>query len=96
MILNLMRVEDLRVEDMLARSFAEFHAQRGMSDERAALALDAAALRKVRKLIDGGVFGGPERMGRRGETRRGYFLSARRREAGSGRRFLTARARRAP
>ena len=52
MILNLMRVEDLRVEDMLARSFAEFHAQRGMSDERAALALDAAALRKVRKLID--------------------------------------------
>jgi antiviral helicase SKI2 len=37
---------------MLARSFAEFHAQRGMSDERAALALDAAALRKVRKLIE--------------------------------------------
>ena len=30
MILNLMRVEDLRVEDMLARSFAEFHAQRSV------------------------------------------------------------------
>jgi|TARA_B110000977_G_scaffold147731_1_gene187279 antiviral helicase SKI2 len=27
MILNLLRVEDLRVEDMLQRSFAEFHAQ---------------------------------------------------------------------
>ena len=50
MILNLMRVEDLRVEDMLARSFAEFHAQRGMRDERAKLALDAAALRKTRAL----------------------------------------------
>ncbi|GMH32178.1 hypothetical protein BSKO_00012 [Bryopsis sp. KO-2023] len=28
MILNLMRVEDLKVEDMLKRSFAEFHAQK--------------------------------------------------------------------
>ncbi|CAL8471306.1 g10848 [Coccomyxa elongata] len=28
MILNLLRVEDLKVEDMLKRSFAEFHAQR--------------------------------------------------------------------
>ena len=34
MILNLMRVEDLRVEDMLVRSFAEFHAQRSVIDRR--------------------------------------------------------------
>ena len=51
MILNLMRVEDLRVEDMLARSFAEFHAQRSVGDRRGALAIDAAALRKVEQLI---------------------------------------------
>ncbi|MEW5305638.1 MAG: hypothetical protein WDW36_008165 [Sanguina aurantia] len=29
MLLNLLRVEDLKVEDMLKRSFAEFHSQRG-------------------------------------------------------------------
>jgi antiviral helicase SKI2 len=50
MILNLMRVEDLRVEDMLARSFAEFHAQRGVMDKRAGLALDVAALKRVNHL----------------------------------------------
>jgi len=51
MILNLMRVEDLRVEDMLARSFAEFHAQRSSVDRRGELAVDLAALRKVESLI---------------------------------------------
>ena len=51
MILNLMRVEDLRVEDMLARSFAEFHAQRSSIDRRGELAVDLAALRKVESLI---------------------------------------------
>ena len=50
MILNLMRVEDLRVEDMLARSFAELHAQRSVGDRKGALALDAAALRRVEEL----------------------------------------------
>ena len=30
MIVNLLRVEDLSVEDMLKRSFAELHAQRAM------------------------------------------------------------------
>eukprot|EP00958_Prasinococcus_capsulatus_P010038 scaffold978_cov392-Prasinococcus_capsulatus_cf.AAC.1 len=34
MILQVLRVEDLQVEDMLKRSFAEFHAQRGMPKQR--------------------------------------------------------------
>ena len=51
MILNLMRVEDLRVEDMLARSFAEFHAQRSRGNTRGALSLDVAALKRVDELI---------------------------------------------
>ena len=33
MILNLLRVEDLRVEDMIKRSFAEFHAQKALPGE---------------------------------------------------------------
>jgi antiviral helicase SKI2 len=32
MILNLLRVEDLKVEDMMKRSFAEFHAQKALPD----------------------------------------------------------------
>ncbi|EFJ42164.1 hypothetical protein VOLCADRAFT_107417 [Volvox carteri f. nagariensis] len=50
MILNLLRVEDLKVEDMLKRSFAEFHAQRAapagaaeLSDVERRLAAAAAA-----------------------------------------------------
>jgi len=39
MILNLLRVEDLKVEDMLRRSFAEFHAQRAQPEKAAALEL---------------------------------------------------------
>ncbi|GIL59558.1 hypothetical protein Vafri_14316, partial [Volvox africanus] len=38
MILNLLRVEDLKVEDMLKRSFAEFHAQRAAPAGAAELA----------------------------------------------------------
>lgn len=38
MILNLLRVEDLKVEDMMKRSFAEFHAQKSVPE-----ALDAVA-----------------------------------------------------
>lgn len=34
MILNLLRVEELRVEDMMRRSFAEFHIQRDSQQRR--------------------------------------------------------------
>lgn len=44
MILNLLRVEDLKVEDMLRRSFAEFHAQRAQPGKSAALAAGQAQL----------------------------------------------------
>ena len=37
---------------MLARSFAEFHAQRSVGDRRGELAIDNAALRKVESLIE--------------------------------------------
>lgn len=37
MLLNLLRVEDLKVEDMLKRSFAEFHAQKAAPQKVAAL-----------------------------------------------------------
>ena len=50
MILNLMRVEDLRVEDMLRRSFAEFHAQRALAGKRAALAAAESAAARVAAL----------------------------------------------
>jgi len=45
MILNLLRVEDLKVEDMLRRSFAEFHAQRAQPGKQAALELAQRRLR---------------------------------------------------
>jgi antiviral helicase SKI2 len=45
MILNLLRVEDLKVEDMLRRSFAEFHAQRAQPGKQAALDLAQKRLR---------------------------------------------------
>ena len=47
MILNLLRVEDLKVEDMLRRSFAEFHAQRSAPEDRAAIAIGQKALQKM-------------------------------------------------
>ena len=34
MILNLLRVEDFRVEDMIKRSFSEFHVQRLAPDSQ--------------------------------------------------------------
>jgi len=48
MILNLLRVEDLKVEDMLKRSFAEFHAQRAQPEAQEALHKGQEALRKLR------------------------------------------------
>jgi antiviral helicase SKI2 len=38
MILNLLRVEDLKVEDMMKRSFAEFHAQKSVPEALQAVA----------------------------------------------------------
>ena len=49
MILNLLRVEDLKVEDMMRRSFAEFHAQRSAPDDKAAVVLGQKALEKLRE-----------------------------------------------
>jgi antiviral helicase SKI2 len=34
MILNLLRVEDLKVEDMIKRSFSEFHSQRILPEQQ--------------------------------------------------------------
>ncbi|KFM25638.1 Helicase SKI2W [Auxenochlorella protothecoides] len=48
MILNLLRVEDLKVEDMLRRSFAEFHVQRRQPELTAVLEEGQEALRKLR------------------------------------------------
>ncbi|KAL0030068.1 hypothetical protein WJX79_004816 [Trebouxia sp. C0005] len=48
MILNLLRVEDLKVEDMLKRSFAEFHAQRSHPEALQKLAEGKARLDALR------------------------------------------------
>jgi antiviral helicase SKI2 len=48
MILNLLRVEDLKVEDMLKRSFAEFHSQRAAPEAQIALKKGQDALRRLR------------------------------------------------
>lgn len=48
MILNLLRVEDLKIEDMLKRSFAEFHAQRAAPEAQEALRKGQAALKRLR------------------------------------------------
>lgn len=48
MILNLLRVEDLKVEDMMKRSFAEFHAQKAIPDGLVAIKKGEAALRRLR------------------------------------------------
>eukprot|EP00873_Tetraselmis_striata_P040414 jgi/Tetstr1/460678/TSEL_005874.t1 len=47
MILNLLRVEDLKVEDMMKRSFAEFHAQKALPDALNMLSLGEAHLRAL-------------------------------------------------
>lgn len=48
MILNLLRVEDLKVEDMLKRSFAEFHAQKAQPGMVETLQKGQEALRRLR------------------------------------------------
>jgi antiviral helicase SKI2 len=52
MILNLLRVEDLKVEDMLKRSFAEFHAQRALPEQQRQLLEREGALSKMNVKID--------------------------------------------
>jgi antiviral helicase SKI2 len=52
MILNLLRVEDLKVEDMLKRSFAEFHAQRALPEQQKQLLEREGALSKMNVKID--------------------------------------------
>ncbi|KAG0598823.1 hypothetical protein M758_12G103200 [Ceratodon purpureus] len=52
MILNLLRVEDLKVEDMLKRSFAEFHAQRALPEQQQQLLEREGALSKMNVQID--------------------------------------------
>ena len=50
MIVNLLRVEDLSVEDMLKRSFAELHAQRAMKGHGELLHAGERLLRRVTAL----------------------------------------------
>lgn len=52
MVLNLLRVEDLRVEDMLKRSFAEFHSQREAVAKKGELVRAEVALRRLRQLAE--------------------------------------------
>ena len=48
MICSLLRVEDLKVEDMMRRSFAEFHAQRALGNSLAPLQRAEAELAQLR------------------------------------------------
>lgn len=50
MILNLLRVEQLRVEDMMRRSFSEFHAQRDSTQHREALESLKTRMQQVRDI----------------------------------------------
>ncbi|KAH9324105.1 hypothetical protein KI387_004283 [Taxus chinensis] len=52
MILNLLRVEDLKIEDMLKRSFAEFHAQQALHEQQNQLLMGEGELSKMRASID--------------------------------------------
>lgn len=52
MILNLLRVEDLRVEDMLKRSFMEFHSQREIVGKKAELVKAEVGLRRLRAMAE--------------------------------------------
>ena len=49
MILNLLRVEDLTVEDMMKRSFAEFHAQRSHPEVKKAIQRAQKVLKHLRR-----------------------------------------------
>ena len=50
MILNLLRVEQLRVEDMMKRSFSEFHVQKDVQKHRDALTDLAAHVSQLRDI----------------------------------------------
>ena len=51
MILNVARAEDLKVEDVLARSFAEFHAQKTVGNRESRLRHAIISLTRARDLI---------------------------------------------
>jgi antiviral helicase SKI2 len=51
MILNVARAEDLKVEDVLARSFAEFHAQKTVGNRESRLRHAVISLTRARELI---------------------------------------------
>ncbi|KAL2486377.1 ATP-dependent RNA helicase SKI2 [Abeliophyllum distichum] len=53
MILHLLRVEELKVEDMLKRSFAEFHAQKKLPEKQQLLMLKLAQPTKLIECIKG-------------------------------------------
>lgn len=53
MILHLLRVEELKVEDMLKRSFAEFHAQKNLPEKQRLLMLKLAQPTKTIECIKG-------------------------------------------
>lgn len=53
MILHLLRVEELKVEDMLKRSFAEFHAQKNLPEKKKLLLLKLSETTKTIECIKG-------------------------------------------
>ncbi|XP_073062145.1 DExH-box ATP-dependent RNA helicase DExH11 isoform X2 [Primulina eburnea] len=53
MILHLLRVEELKVEDMLKRSFAEFHAQKNLPEKQQLLMRKLAQPTKIIECIKG-------------------------------------------
>ncbi|MCL7049423.1 hypothetical protein MKW94_018400 [Papaver nudicaule] len=53
MILHLLRVEELKVEDMLKRSFAEFHAQKKLPEQQQQLMRKLAQIAKAVECIKG-------------------------------------------
>ncbi|XP_057789862.1 DExH-box ATP-dependent RNA helicase DExH11 isoform X2 [Salvia miltiorrhiza] len=53
MILHLLRVEELKVEDMLKRSFAEFHAQKKLPEQQQLLMRKLAQPKKIVECIKG-------------------------------------------
>ncbi|PKA51999.1 DEAD-box ATP-dependent RNA helicase ISE2, chloroplastic [Apostasia shenzhenica] len=53
MILHLLRVEELKVEDMLKRSFAEFHAQKNLPEKEKLLLLKLSQTTKTIECIKG-------------------------------------------
>lgn len=53
MILHLLRVEELKVEDMLKRSFAEFHAQKNLPEKKKLLLLKLSETTKLIECIKG-------------------------------------------